>query len=169
MCRTLPPPVVYLWVYHCSSVSAKFFSYFPSIVHWDAYLWNTGMIGWRMALLWKTENSTEQLTKITNRFHEPFRSSKAQERLWSIYLQDSTENRKSSGKVQKKKARVCLCLLVPSVYHKANLANGDISLQQHRSHVLVYKTEEWTFENKLKASLTSSLKGWKENSFVTTK
>lgn len=38
MFRTLPPPVVYLWVYHCSSVSAKFFSYFPSIVHRDAYL-----------------------------------------------------------------------------------------------------------------------------------
>lgn len=74
-----------------------------------------------------------------------------------------------------KTKRVCLCLSVTSAYHKDNLANrdklGDISLQPHRPYVLVYKTENCLNirEHKFKTSLTSSLKGWKENSFVTTK
>lgn len=36
MFKTLPPPVVYLWIHHHSTASGMF--YFPSIVHQDVYL-----------------------------------------------------------------------------------------------------------------------------------
>lgn len=35
MFKVLPPPLVYLWVYHWSTASGMFSFYFLSIVHWD--------------------------------------------------------------------------------------------------------------------------------------